>query len=214
MWYLCSLAKINMKSLQRKNLIILSVLSFFFCAILTYLVLHTKTFSLDSFVQNKMIAMRHYNLTPFILFITNIASPLVLYMFSIVLYFFLVSLNRIKDSVIFIFSMFVGAVSFSLIKIFTEIERPLNKITGVSGWSFPSGHTTMATIAFLLTLYFFKDKIVSDRHRKIFIGVFSALVVLVAFSRLYLGAHFLSDVLGGLFLGLGIVCISVIFSKS
>ncbi|MGE5588182.1 MAG: phosphatase PAP2 family protein [Clostridia bacterium] len=68
-------------------------------------------------------------------------------------------------------------------------ERPL----GGSFDSFPSGHTTEAFSAAL---------VLGDRWRKLRV-VLLALAILVAFSRVYLMAHYLSDVAAGAALGAG-----------
>jgi undecaprenyl-diphosphatase len=62
-----------------------------------------------------------------------------------------------------------------------------------SGFSFPSGHAANAAAAYLAV------GLVSGRRRWQAAGV--ALGVLVAVTRLYLGVHWLTDVLGGLALG-------------
>lgn len=63
-----------------------------------------------------------------------------------------------------------------------------------SRYSFPSGHTTVAfLLAILLSRYYPK-----------YTGVFYSVAVLVGLSRIYLGVHYLSDVVGGAVLGLAI----------
>ena len=60
-------------------------------------------------------------------------------------------------------------------------------------WSFPSGHTT-ASFAFAFAFYFGLSR------KKYSIPVF-VLAALIAFSRLYVGVHYPTDVLGGLLIG-------------
>jgi hypothetical protein len=78
---------------------------------------------------------------------------------------------------------------------------------GVEQYSFPSGHATisavvLAYLAFLLTRG-------QSRRWRIGIGVTCAVyVALVGFSRLYLGAHWMSDVLGGFSFGLAAAALS------
>jgi membrane protein DedA with SNARE-associated domain/membrane-associated phospholipid phosphatase len=74
--------------------------------------------------------------------------------------------------------------------------------TAVPGFTFPSGPVTMATVVY----GFFAVLIARElpgRKRAWPYGVAGLLVTLVGFARLYFGAHWLSDVLGGVLLGMG-----------
>jgi membrane-associated phospholipid phosphatase len=79
-------------------------------------------------------------------------------------------------------------------------------------YSFPSGHSMGAAIAFGLLAYFLVLAL-SDRREKIAVVILAtALVLAIGFSRIYLGAHYFSDVVGGLAVGGAwlSVCISAV----
>ena len=90
----------------------------------------------------------------------------------------------------------------SVIKCLARVPRPFasGEITCVrpetaTGYSFPSGHTqTFATWSSLVALLL-KKKWIS--------AIVSVMIVLVALSRMYLGAHYPSDVVVGAALGVG-----------
>lgn len=91
---------------------------------------------------------------------------------------------------------FAGGTVFSeLLKLFFMADRPLVTDLTLSReltYSFPSSHT--ASIFSLLPIFFFSQK-------KYFYPLF-ILGILVGFSRIYVGVHFYSDVLGGMLTGL------------
>lgn len=97
--------------------------------------------------------------------------------------------------------VFVGAsaVSAGLVQVLKSVfgrARPEDILVAVDPGSFPSGHVAnAATIAVVLGLLL---------SRRWVWAVGAAFVVLMALSRTYLGAHWLSDTLGGALLGAGV----------
>ncbi len=89
------------------------------------------------------------------------------------------------------------AVAFTLaFKGVLQVPRPADLYAGVSEFSFPSGHTIVsATVYGFLALLVARE--VSARWRAVITGGTALLVTAIALSRLYLGAHWLSDVAGG-----------------
>ncbi len=87
-----------------------------------------------------------------------------------------------------------------VLKTVTAIDRPVAIYHGVNTFSFPSGHTAMSTVVFGMLAIIIAGMLPLPR-RWLAYGLAGVLAVLVGFSRLYLGAHWFSDVLGGFVLG-------------
>jgi len=89
----------------------------------------------------------------------------------------------------------------SLIKITVGRVRPdLAPFHVLSGASFPSGHATAAAATWAVVALVF-GRAASPRTRAILAGVAAGIAVSVACTRVFLGAHWMSDVIGGLILG-------------
>ena len=89
-----------------------------------------------------------------------------------------------------------------------ERGRPESEdaLVHLATYSFPSGHTAGATVfyAAVCTVVFQRTR--SRRVRALALAGGAAMVVLVAVSRVYLGAHYVSDTLGAFFSGSAWVC--------
>src|SRR5947209_3968786 len=71
-----------------------------------------------------------------------------------------------------------------------------------SGYSFASGHTIGATLLYGQLALFLIPIIKNRRGRVLLFSAASVVIALVGFSRIALGAHYLTDVLGGVFFGM------------
>ncbi len=93
--------------------------------------------------------------------------------------------------------------SVYLIKIIINRPRPIVDIAYYieTSQSFPSGHATIAMAFFGFVTYYLIHHSAMRNKRSIILVLGTLLVILIGFSRLYLGVHFLSDVLGGFLIG-------------
>jgi membrane-associated phospholipid phosphatase/uncharacterized membrane protein YbhN (UPF0104 family) len=74
------------------------------------------------------------------------------------------------------------------------VPDPLLTLTGAS---FPSGHAMAAMICYGLLVYLSVQRLGAWRWRVLVVVTGVVLIVLIGFSRIYLGVQYLSDVLGG-----------------
>jgi undecaprenyl-diphosphatase len=87
-------------------------------------------------------------------------------------------------------------------------------ILTLTSYSFPSGHTMMATVLYGVVAAYLLAKTPDWRWRVLIILSASLLIGFVGFSRIYLGAHYLSDVLGAMAEGLAwlSLCLTAVYS--
>ena len=96
-----------------------------------------------------------------------------------------------------------GAVINVLIKSAVNRARPTfpDPVSSAAGRSFPSGHTQSALVACGILLIILLPLVIPAVRRWLVAGA-GIVVALIGFSRVALGVHYLSDVVGGILLGL------------
>jgi len=170
----------------------------------------TELLPLNTAIEQAVTHMRTPLLTNLMVMITNLASPFTL---ASIAGFVAVMLAVKKDTynaAMLLASMFVAIISFVLLKNIFQITRPPSDIFAVDGWSFPSGHATVATAFFFIMAHSFIRKVKTSVGRILLVVASIIGAGLVSFSRLYLGAHWALDILAGVALGLLAVSFTVL----
>jgi undecaprenyl-diphosphatase len=90
----------------------------------------------------------------------------------------------------------------TLVKVLVERDRPAGSdaLAHVGGYAFPSGHSATA-VAVYGALALIAVRRLGPRVRTAAIAVAVLLAVIVGVTRVYLGVHYPTDVLGGWLLG-------------
>ena len=170
--------------------------------------------SIDIFVQNYFSLARTAPFTQFMILTTklfDVSIHLVLLIFLIAI---LVCFTKgFSHAVLFVLALAMGAVSGEVLKILFNVSRPLGGVIIESGKSFPSLHAIIASVFFIMLMYIFDDYF-SRPSRIVFNIICTTLIFLVALSRVYLGVHWVSDVIFGVFLGSLVSYLSLKFFKN
>jgi len=170
--------------------------------------------SMDQIILNFFISHRTDWFTFMMLIVTYSGSYIVvsgLTLLSVISFYIHKHSQRILP---FLLTVGGSALTTYLLKYIVDRARPLGAIYTELSPSFPSGHATSA-----MALYGFIIYVVwkHDTHplRNPFIIFLTILILLIGLSRLYLGVHYLSDVLVGYAIGLVwlLVCHSIARSK-
>lgn len=145
--------------------------------------------------------------TPIAKFITNFGGVIFLILLAITL-FILIKDKRIGLS-IFINLLIVTGLN-QIIKHILQRPRPTEfRIIEETGYSFPSGHS-MVSMAFYGYLIYLIYKYIKNKYVKwISIVLLSILICSIGISRIYLGVHYTSDVLGGFLLSMSYLVVFI-----
>ncbi len=109
-----------------------------------------------------------------------------------------------RSGLIFYWITMLGSgATFSGLKEIFARTRPSSHIGDYlqHGYSFPSGHATMSMTFALLLFYLFYHR-VSESYRVVLVAFSLLFPLLISFSRIYLGVHYLSDILAGIMAGI------------
>lgn len=143
-------------------------------------------------------------LTTVLLFVTNLHSTLGVAIITIGVSLFLIRRRQRYWLLALLLSVFGGMLLNVLLKNAFHRARPqfADPILTLTSYGFPSGHTMMATTLYGVLCAFIVSNVVSWPMRLLTISGAIFLILLVGFSRIYLGVHYLSDVLGAMAEGL------------
>ena len=140
--------------------------------------------------------------TPIAKFITNFGGAIFLVIATITL--FIVIKNK-KIGISILSNLVIVTVLNQLIKRILQRPRPTEyRIIEETGYSFPSGHS-MVSMAF----YGYFIYLIYKYVKNISIILLSLLICLIGISRIYLGVHYTSDVLGGFLISISYLIIYI-----
>ena len=197
------------KILKKRRFYVMSI-SLLLFLILAILVLKHDYLEIDiygyNFISSNIISDK---ITPIIKILTNFGGGLFLILLAIFSYKF------IKDKRFFYGIIINLSMSISLnlfLKLLLQRNRPVtNRIINEIGYSFPSGHSmvSMAFYGFIIYLVY-----VYCNNKKIkwpVILFLICIILIIGLSRVYLGVHYLSDVLAGFCFSLAYLIVYIYF---
>lgn len=145
--------------------------------------------------------------TPIAKFITNFGGAIFLSIATVMLFLFI---KNKKIGLSIISNIVIIAVLNQLLKRILQRPRPTEfRIVEETGYSFPSGHS-MVSMAFYGYLIYLIYRYIKNKYVKwTLITILSILICLIGISRIYLGVHYTSDVLGGFLLSISYLVIYI-----
>lgn len=181
------------KKLDRK--IITAGIALILLVIITITLLSGKIISLDTKIHNIIINLRKEKLTDIMIIITNICSTYSLIGISLLS---LIFIKNKKIPILIILNLISATLLSQIFKFVIKRERPIGiNLIEESGYSYPSGHSMVSMAFFGLIAYLIYKKIKNKFNKLISIIALLIIIFLIGFSRIYLGVHYISDVIAG-----------------
>jgi undecaprenyl-diphosphatase len=188
-------------SLSPRGLAIAGWISFFIAGWIFFnlawdVTTHDDIVVIDASVAAWLHAHGTPRLTEFMMLVTNLNSTVAISAWSVVFALVLARLREWYWMLSVVLAVGGGLALNVLLKGAYERARPHfdDPLVSLDTYSFPSGHTAGATVFYGVLAAFLVSR-TGDWHARIACVIVAVLMVLlVAFSRMYLGAHYLSDV--------------------
>ncbi len=150
-------------------------------------------------------SLKNEYLTVFYKMITIIADTYQSAIITILIVAFLYIKKHYREALFLAITMSACGIAMPLLKNIFSRERPdFYRLIEISGYSFPSGHTTSATTMYL-TLAIVVLSIMNKLNKYFIFSIAVIGIVIIGSSRIYLGVHYPTDVMAGICLGISIV---------
>ena len=192
--------KIKTKIKNNRYIIYISIPFLLIILLITAKVIAGRELYIDKLAYHLFIEkLRNDKLTTFMKLATKLSNPEVMIVIAIISILFCTKLIKNKKLSLGIILNLAGITIINqILKFIFRRERPTGyRLIEMSGYSFPSGHA-MASLAFYGLLIYITKRLVKNKYLKILLITLNiAIIILIGVSRIYLGVHYLSDVLTG-----------------
>jgi len=183
---------------MKKHLILAGVFFILFLLV-TYLTVTNKLATFDTTVYNFLINMRNDSLDNYFKLLTRLGNTLTV---VLIMSGFLVIMKK-HDRINLFLILVSSTILNRVIKAIIKRPRPEHlRIITEKGFSYPSGHATAAIALYGFLLYLVYGR-VQNKYLKVFLMIVLIYIILtIGLSRIYLGVHYPSDILGGYLLSI------------
>lgn len=161
--------------------------------------------SFDMKIISYIQGLENQGLTNFYIVVTDVADTYQSIVLTTILVLALYFKKYKREAVFLVFTMFSCGILMPVLKNLIRRPRPdFHRLIEISGFSFPSGHSTSATILYL-SLALIIINIIKGINRYIVFSIAILGILLIVSSRIYLGVHYPTDTIAGMSLGTVVV---------
>ncbi|WP_158232521.1 phosphatase PAP2 family protein [Sporosarcina sp. P13] len=190
-----------MRELSLRLLIIWLICIFltgFFALVARSIHLHTIT-SFDDPIIDFVQGAETTWLTAIMKAFTTIGSTAVVVLLAVFALAILLRLQYRAQAILLVSVLAGTGILNQVLKFIFKRERPdFYRLIEITGYSFPSGHTMMAFSLYTILAYIVWRNLRFTWSRVVVVILATVMIVMIALSRIYLGVHYPSDIVGGM----------------
>lgn len=180
---------------------IISVVSLIGFSFMAFIISRHNILAFDHTIISFVQGLETPSLTAIMKWFTFIGSGDSIMVIALIVMFFLYIVLHHRSELVFFIIVVMGAGFLNgILKDYFHRARPdLHRLIEIGGYSFPSGHA-MSAMAVYGALAFLLWRHISTRFGRSLLIIFSAMMIfMIGISRVYLGVHYPSDIIGGYF---------------
>ncbi len=192
-----------------KKVIKNSIFLILFLVTMIMLLLNKVSF-LDDYIYKIIYGLRN-NIWDFIFInITKMGNTTIVLLVIIVV---LLKMNH-KNQEILSFTAIITVLSNQIIKNIIKRPRPNHiRLIKQGGYSFPSGHAMISIAVYGFLLYYIQTNCKNKKQKILLSVLLTILILMIGCSRVYVGVHYPTDIIGGYCLAIYILKMVIYFCQ-
>ncbi len=186
---------------QVTSLFVVSLFSLLFFSLVAAMIRADKLLDFDRAVIEAVQSQEAPFITSIMKFFTEIGSTKIVVILCLLIIFFLYKVLHHRMELLLFIGVVIGSPILNKVlkEIFRRARPDLHRLIEIGGYSFPSGHAMNAfTVYGIITFLLWRHIFIRSGRTLLLLGS-SFFIIMIGVSRIYLGVHYPSDIIGGYF---------------
>lgn len=195
---------------KKKKCLMLGVTAITLFLIILVSVIFKKELYIDNLIIPIITSMRSGIMTAIFKIITILGDKYFIALLVVCIAAFLWVKKKRFTAAVLVINLADIVILNKVVKAIVKRPRPIDMLIEKDGYSFPSGHAMLTIGVYGLLIYLINKSRLDDKIKKISTIVLSIIILLVGITRIYLGVHYPSDIIGGYLLSFAYLMIFIL----